>query len=247
MSTEAAGLAVKMGYTNVRVMLQGDPGWKKAGYRLFASEKQVKSGNIVLVDLRSKAEYAAGHIPRAYSIPLAELASRENDFPNLGKAPVVVYGSNIAEADKAVATLNKWGAKKAAIWFGGIDDWKSRGNKLTTDASPNKITWKRELGKGEVPVADFVKASEGGTSQIILDVRTKDEVKDGMFKNSVHIPLDELEKRVGELPKDKELLVHCTTGARAEMAWKALGKAGLKSRFVMADVECEKGKCTISE
>ncbi|MFZ5776129.1 MAG: sulfurtransferase [Thermodesulfobacteriota bacterium] len=247
MSTESAGLAVKMGYKNVRVMLQGDPGWKKAGYRMFASEKHVKSGNIVLIDLRSKAEYEAGHIPRAYNVPLSELASRENDLPSVAKIPIVVYGNTIADADKAFAMIKKWGCKKGSIWYGGVGAWKARGNALATGPTQTKIVWKRELGKGEVPLADFLKASEGGPGQVILDVRTKDEIKDGVFKNSVHIPLDEVEKRVGELPKDKEMLVHCTTGARAEMAWKALEKAGLKSRFLMADVNCEKGKCTATE
>jgi len=67
------------------------------------------------------------------------------------------------------------------------------------------------------------------------------------FKNSIAIPLDEIEKRVKELPKDKELLIHCSTGARAEMAKAALDKAGLKSRVLIADVECEQGKCVITD
>lgn len=247
MSTESAGLAVQMGHKNVRVLLQGDPGWKKAGYRVFASENHVKSGNIVLIDLRSKAEYEAGHIPRAHNIPLADLASRENELPSVAKIPIVLYGNSAADADKAFATVKKWGCKKGSIWYGGIDAWKARGNTLATGPTPTKIVWKRQMEKGEVPVAEFMKAVEGAPGQVILDVRTKEETKDGVLKNSIHIPLDELEKRMGELPKDKELLIHCTTGARAEMAWKAVMKAKLKSRFLVADVECEQGKCVVNE
>jgi rhodanese-related sulfurtransferase len=82
---------------------------------------------------------------------------------------------------------------------------------------------------------------------MILDVRTKDEVQTGAFKNSIAIPLDEIEKRISELPKGKEMLIHCSTGARAEMAKNALDKAGLKSRFLVADVECEQGKCEVTD
>jgi len=88
---------------------------------------------------------------------------------------------------------------------------------------------------------------DDGANQLILDVRTSDEVKDGILKNSKHIPLDEIEKRVGELPKGKEMLIHCSTGARAEMAKAALDKAGIKSRVLIADVECEQGKCEITD
>ena len=109
------------------------------------------------------------------------------------------------------------------------------------------ITWVRQMSKNEVGLAEFKKAMDGGTDQVILDVRTKDEVQTGAFKNSISIPLDQIEKRIGELPKDKEMLIHCSTGARAEMAKSALDKAGLKSRVLIADVECEQGKCEIKD
>ncbi len=244
MSTASAGLAVKMGYKNVRVYLQGTPGWSKTGHNMFASEKFVKSGNIVLIDLRAKEAYEAGHIPRAHNIPLASLPDREDDLPSIQKAPVVVYGDTLADAEKAYMMVKKWGCKKGSIWHGGVATWKGP---LAKGPTPAEITWKRQMGKGEVSLADFMKAVEGNPQQLILDVRTNDEVTDGRFANSVHIPLDEIEARIGELPKDKEILAHCTTGARAEMAVPALKKAGIKARVLVADVECEGGKCTATE
>ena len=116
---------------------------------------------------------------------------------------------------------------------------------LETGPAAAEINWVRILGKGEVGIADFKKALTGAPGQAVLDVRTNDEAATGKFDNAIHIPLDELEARLAELPKDKEILVHCTTGARAEMAWQALGKAGYKSRFLVADVECEGGGCKI--
>ena len=245
MSPSSANMAKKMGYTNLHVSLEGIPGWKKSGKSVTASEKFVQTGNIVLVDLRSKEEYEAGHIPRAYNIPMDSLAAQENGFPI--KAPTVVYANSFAEAQKGYNLIKKWGVKTLSIWPGGEKSWAAKGNKLATGPTPASITWVRQMGKGEVTVAEFRKAMEGNTGQVILDVRTKDEVQTGAFKNSISIPLDEIEKRISELPKDKEMLIHCTTGARAEMAKNALDKAGLKSRVLIADVECEQGKCVITD
>lgn len=245
MSPNSAAMAKKMGYTNLHVMVQGVPGWKKAGKSVIASEKFVKTDNIVLIDLRSKEEYEAGHIPRAHSIPMASLAAKEDGFPI--KAPTVVYANSFVEAQKGYNMIKKWGVKTISIWPGAEKSWAANGNKLATGPTPAAITWVRQMGKGEVGLAEFKKAMDGGGNQVILDVRTKDEVQTGAFKNSISIPLDEIEKRLGELPKGKEMLIHCSTGARAEMAKAALDKAGLKSRVLIADVECEQGKCEIKD
>ena len=245
MSPSAANMAKQMGYTNLHVMLQGIPGWKKAGKSVTASEKFVKTDNIVLIDLRTKEEYEAGHIPRAHNIPMASLAAKEDGFPI--KAPTVVYANSFVEAQKGYNLIKKWGVKTISIWPGAEKSWAAKGNKLAKGPTPAAITWVRQMGKGEVGVAEFKKAMEGGGNQVILDVRTKDEVQSGAFKNSISIPLDEIEKRIKELPKDKELLAHCSTGARAEMAKSALDKAGIKSRVLIADVECEQGKCVITD
>ena len=55
MSTSNAGLAKKLGYTNVRVFLAGEPAWSEEGYPVYASKGFVEKGNIVLIDLRSAA------------------------------------------------------------------------------------------------------------------------------------------------------------------------------------------------
>ena len=245
MSPSAAKMAKQMGYSNLHVMLQGIPGWKKAGKSVTASEKFVKTDNIVLIDLRSKEEYEAGHIPRAHNIPMASLAAKEDGFPI--KAPTVVYANSFVEAQKGYNMIKKWGVKTISIWPGAEKSWAAKGNKLAAGPTPGAITWVRQMGKNEVGVAEFKKAMDGSATQMILDVRTKDEVQTGCFKNSIAIPLDEIEKRLSELPKGKEMLLHCSTGARAEMAKAALDKAGLKSRVLIADVECEKGNCVITD
>ncbi|MEW6428448.1 MAG: rhodanese-like domain-containing protein [Thermodesulfobacteriota bacterium] len=247
LSTKNAGLAKKLGYTNVRVMLQGVPGWKKSGRPLVASPDFIKNGNNVIVDLRSAEEAAQGHIPRAVNIPFAKLAESESAFAVKPSAPIVVYG-NGDEAEQGAKIIQKWGFKTVALVDGGIDGWKARGGELASGATGTEISWTRIPGKDEVVIADFLKAVEGGDpGRIILDVRTKDEAAAGGFAGAVHIPLDELANRMTELPSDREILVHCTTGARAEMGTKELVKAGYRSKFLLATVECDGNDCSVEE
>jgi rhodanese-related sulfurtransferase len=248
MSPKSAGLAVKKGFTNVKVVLQGAPGWKKSGQMVVASTNFVNEGNIVLVDLRSGKDAAKGYIPRAVNIPFAKLEDAEDDFPAMkAQAPIVLYGDG-KQLKKAAKIIKGWGYKTISAVNGGFSGWKSAGNPVATGKVGSEISWKYKPGKGEVGIGEFKKAVAGKASgKLILDVRGKEEISDGMFSNAINIPLDEIEKRVAELPKDKELLAHCSTGARAEMAVQSLKKAGLKARFLVANIECEDGECEIEE
>lgn len=246
MSTSNAGLAVKAGHTNVKVYLDGVPVWKKTGNHVVASEDFIKKGNIVLVDLRSKKEYEAGHIPRAHNIPMEDLEYAEDDFPANQSAPIVVYG-NGDDAQKAYKIIKGWGCKKGSVASVDFAAWKQAGNPIETGATPEEIVWKRILGKYEISIAEFMKISEGSADKLIIDVRTKDEVAAGMFAKARHIPLDDLQGQMSSLPKDKELIIHCTTGARAEMASAELRNAGFKSRYLVAGVECDGSECEVSE
>lgn len=60
---------------------------------------------------------------------------------------------------------------------------------------------------------DFDKNQDAFT---IIDVRNEGEVAEGeVFKNAINIPLPDLEGRVGEIPTDKPIVVHCGTGYRS--------------------------------
>lgn len=71
-----------------------------------------------------------------------------------------------------------------------------------------------------------------------------------MFPGAVSIPLDDLEKRLAEVPKDKPIVIHCSTGIRAEMAYNQLKKAGIDAKYVKAKIDFDKQdktKYTIEE
>ena len=56
----------------------------------------------------------------------------------------------------------------------------------------------------------------------VLDVRTNREYEKGNYKNSIHIPVDDLRNNLDKLNKDKKYLVYCRTGLRSYIACRIL-------------------------
>jgi NADPH-dependent 2,4-dienoyl-CoA reductase/sulfur reductase-like enzyme/rhodanese-related sulfurtransferase len=83
--------------------------------------------------------------------------------------------------------------------------------------------------EGRMPVfyAENV-ASIDGSRQQLLDVRTKIEYEQGALENAVCIPVDELRSRIGELDKEKEILIYCQVGLRGYLAARMLMQQGFR-------------------
>ena len=76
-------------------------------------------------------------------------------------------------------------------------------------------------GDVEVFHADELEKSvrDGG---FLLDVRTVGEFRRGHIEGATNIPIDEIRDRLGELPRDKTLLVYCLTGIRSYYVCRTL-------------------------
>jgi len=68
--------------------------------------------------------------------------------------------------------------------------------------------------------AEASEALERGA--VLLDVREPHEWKSGHAPKARHIPLGQLGSRAGELPRNREILVVCRSGARSARAAKLL-------------------------
>ncbi|MDP8257827.1 MAG: rhodanese-like domain-containing protein [Candidatus Aadella gelida] len=62
--------------------------------------------------------------------------------------------------------------------------------------------------------------------EFLLDVRTKKEYGRGNLPNSINIPVDELRKRIDEVPKDRKVASFCHVGIRAHIACRILKQKG---------------------
>ncbi len=66
---------------------------------------------------------------------------------------------------------------------------------------------------------------------ILIDVRTPPEYREGHIPGVANIPLDELEKRLGEIPRDKKVVLICRTGNRSAQGTKLLRGKGFDNVF----------------
>ena len=71
--------------------------------------------------------------------------------------------------------------------------------------------------------------SQGDKSPIpflFIDVRTPEEFAEGHIEGAKLIPVQELESRLNEVPKDKQVYVYCHSGRRSAKAAGILSGAG---------------------
>jgi NADPH-dependent 2,4-dienoyl-CoA reductase/sulfur reductase-like enzyme/rhodanese-related sulfurtransferase len=79
--------------------------------------------------------------------------------------------------------------------------------------------------------ADLAPWSElPNTDAVLLDVREPAEFQSGTMLGATNIPLGELRGRISELPRDREIWVHCGVGQRAYYACRILYQNGFRCR-----------------
>ncbi|WP_252829282.1 rhodanese-like domain-containing protein [Thermus scotoductus] len=67
----------------------------------------------------------------------------------------------------------------------------------------------------------------------ILDVREPAEFKDGRIPGAVNIPIRDLPKRLGDIPKGKPIIVYCGIGHRGAMALVFLRGQGYNVKSIL--------------
>ncbi|UOU97206.1 rhodanese-like domain-containing protein [Chryseobacterium daecheongense] len=83
---------------------------------------------------------------------------------------------------------------------------------------------KNLFGMDKTDYADLVKQGA-----VIVDVRSENEYAGGHIKNSLNIPVDQLEKNLSKLSKDKTIITCCASGMRSASAKSILQNNGYKN------------------
>ncbi|MHB1435017.1 MAG: rhodanese-like domain-containing protein [Thermoplasmata archaeon] len=63
---------------------------------------------------------------------------------------------------------------------------------------------------------------------VLLDVREHDERAFNRIEPSLHIPMNDVPRRLSEIPKDREVVVYCHHGSRSAMVAAYLTRAGFE-------------------
>lgn len=254
MSPSSASKAEKLGYTNVKVFHDGLPAWKKAGNMIvstpqYLKETMDKGFPPILIDVRSVNEAKRAHIDGAVSVPSQEMIKAKDIFPASKSAPIMLYAADTQSAEKAFVIVRGWGYGNTSILEGGVVRWKELGNPVVSGELKTSIVYIPKLRPGEISIEEFKGIAETSTvDKLILDVRDEDEARQGMLKGATNMPTQAIPNRLGEIPKDKEIIAYCANGVRAEMVYYLLKDAGYKVRFLNASLNIDKdGKYTITK
>lgn len=167
-----------------------------------------------VVDTRPRPEFARRHVPGTLSVPLGK------SFPTWA-------GSVLAPGRPLYLVAEEAGAAAAArdlalIGFDGVegrfapeavDAWTGEHGQAATvaDVTPEEMEQRRLTGWVE-----------------LVDVRNSSEFEAGHLARARNVPLGRLAERLGELPRDRTLVVHCQSGARAGVAISLLQASGFR-------------------
>jgi rhodanese-related sulfurtransferase len=81
----------------------------------------------------------------------------------------------------------------------------------------------------EIDAYDLQARIAEGNDFVLLDIRSAGELAQGMLPNAEHLPMHLLPLRLSELPKDKEIILYCHSGARSYHACAYLAQQGYEN------------------
>lgn len=236
MSPHFARLAKEVyGYTNVKYMVAGHSTWQKAMYPYYTEPEflkmaQDKGLSHVLVDVRSPEKAKAEHIAGAVNYPVSQLKELFDDLPkDKKKSRIIYYSDDPAEALLVHQSMRINGYENGYILNGGIAAWRAKGyplekNRLKEEI-PEKLPETPLPGALTIPQYEALVKNQPADT-VIVDVRSPGEFMKSKVPSAMTIPIDTLEKRLAELPKDKKLVIQCAAGNRALMGWRVLTDNG---------------------
>ena len=77
----------------------------------------------LVLDVRDKADFAAGHIPNARNIPVPELDGRLRELEKFKSRPIVVNGQSGMRSYSVCGVLKKNGFSEVFTLRGGLNGW----------------------------------------------------------------------------------------------------------------------------
>jgi rhodanese-related sulfurtransferase len=239
-------LAVSLGYSGSRLLTAGMDGWLKDGYFVAVTAGRLKSTMkegkpLVLVDTRETSAYGSGHLPGAVNIRSSRLHP-DLIMPYDAADPLLFYGADASdrepyEAAQKAASWGYFGRSGAPVMVleGGVAAWTGADMDVTAGAGKNSAAGLPASTRGMIFIDEFKalwKERGRNKEQLFLDVRSRLELVDSEIGNVVRIPVDELPFRLSELQKEKEIIVYCSSGRRARIAYQILARTGFKARYL---------------
>jgi hydroxyacylglutathione hydrolase len=157
-----------------------------------------------ILDVREPIDFEGAHLEGSINIPLD------------GK--YATWAGTILESDKPVVIIADAGCEEEAIMrLGRIGFDNIRGY---LEGGMQALLTRPDLLKrtDRITALTLHEQVSSKTPPLVLDVRAKTEWEENRIQGSVNVPLNQLEDRIAEIPRDQKMVVHCATGYRSSIA-----------------------------
>jgi hydroxyacylglutathione hydrolase len=173
-----------------------------------------------ILDVRDPAEYAKGHIAGSINIGLGgQYATWAGTVLDRTK-PIVIIAEPGREQEAAL--------RLGRIGFDHVKGYMNGG--MEALAERPDLVWPTERASAPM-VAEELASTD---PPLLLDVRSPREWATKHIEGSVNIPLNHLQERIAEIPRDRRIAVHCAGGYRSSIAAGILHQYGITHLIEMA-------------
>ncbi len=179
--------------------------------KLSAKEfKDAYEKGITVIDARDNQEFAKGHIPNSINIQgNNSFSTWAGWFLNYDEQFIIVADDE--QMEDLTRKLMRIGLDNV---LGYISDVKALELPLEKTENLSIDEFKSVLNKGHVQV---------------VDVRGVSEYKEAHIEGAENVFVGTIEDNLGKIDRDKEVVIHCQSGARAAIAQSVLARKGVKN------------------
>jgi hydroxyacylglutathione hydrolase len=172
------------------------------------------------LDVRDAPEYAKGHLAGSINIGLG--------------GQYATWAGTILDRSKPIVIIAEPGREQeAALRLGriGFDHVKGylKGGMESLVSRPD-LVWPTERLNAPLIADELASANP----PLLLDVRNPREWATKHIEGSANIPLNHLQERIAEIPRDRRIAVHCAGGYRSSIAASILHQYGITHLVEMA-------------
>ena len=172
-------------------------------------QKRMKEG--LVIDTRDPDAFAGAHIPASYNIWLDGVPAFGGWVATENTRIFLVVDSpeHMEEALKSLARIGIDSVE--GVLTSGVETWREQGLPIETLATTSALETANWMQQGRVHV---------------LDVRDEYEWNEKHIPGAIHQFVGYLEESLPQLPKDSEIVVHCSVGHRSGLAVSILRRHG---------------------
>lgn len=174
--------------------------------------------NIYLLDVQSEESYLEKHLPGSFNIPYDQLETRKKELPNNKEIIVICTNDSTCQTStKAAELLQNSGYSNIKDFKEGVLSWEEQNLPIITGF---EATYK------SISIEQLKQKLDNQENIAILDIREKSDFNKSHIKNAIHMPFEEISKKIKELPRNKELIVYDKTNNRSKLITEMLTKKG---------------------